>query len=194
MLVVIQYPLRRIFEAAESQNEPVADAISRRIAGSDRLPDPLATDYQEFLTRELARRSESWAQRYRLSGTVALTDKHRPHQATRQAAPPEWDLACAAWSYIPLYDDEYCRRYGYSTAPRGPRLRLFCDAYGLTERAGFIDLIRARELALYDMVRLSAAAGDPRYLPVWQQSQGQRWLDAVAYLDRERDTWTRYLE
>jgi phosphotransferase family enzyme len=109
-------------------------------------------------------------------------------------APAEWDLACAAWSYIPLYDDEFCRQYGYSTAPRGPRLRLLCDAYGLTERAGFIDVIRDRELALYDMVRSGAQTGDPRYLPVWRETRGQRWLDAVAYLDRERDTWTRYLE
>ncbi|MGE5830866.1 MAG: phosphotransferase, partial [Micromonosporaceae bacterium] len=38
-------------------------------------------------------------------------------------APPEWDLACAAWSFVPLYDDDYCRRYAYPAAPRGPRLR-----------------------------------------------------------------------
>jgi len=109
-------------------------------------------------------------------------------------APPEWDLACAAWSYVPLYDDQFCHRYGYSTAPRGPRLRILCDAYGLADRTGFIDLIRSREMAQYDMVRLSARAGDPRFLKAWQETRGQRWLDAVAYLDQERDAWARCLE
>jgi aminoglycoside phosphotransferase (APT) family kinase protein len=109
-------------------------------------------------------------------------------------APPQWDLAGAAWSYVPLYDDQFCQRYGYSTAPRGPRLRLLCDAYGLTERAGFIDLIRSRELALYETVRLTAEAGDPRSLAVWRETRGQQWLDAVAYLDRERDAWASYLD
>jgi aminoglycoside phosphotransferase (APT) family kinase protein len=109
-------------------------------------------------------------------------------------APPAWDLACAAWSYIPLYDDDWCQHYGYPTALRGPRLRLLCDAYGLTERAGFIDLIRARQMALYNMVRLGAEAGEPRSLGVWQQTRGRQWLDAVAYLDRERDHWSACLE
>lgn len=107
-------------------------------------------------------------------------------------ASPAWDLACAAWSYIPLYDDEWCHRYQYSTAPRGPRLRLLCDAYGLAddERVGFIDLIRARQMALYDTVRQAA---DPRAKAVWERTRGRQWLDAVAYLDRERDLWQAYL-
>lgn len=109
-------------------------------------------------------------------------------------APPEWDLACAAWSFVPLYDDEFCLRYGYPTHARGPRLRLLCDAYGLADRVGFVDLIRARELALYDLVRMSAQAGEPRYARIWQETRGQRWLDAVTYLDRERDAWSRHLD
>jgi aminoglycoside phosphotransferase (APT) family kinase protein len=128
--------------------------------------------------------------------TVYVDNRPRAFIDWDFAAParPEWDLACAAWSFVPLYDDGYCRRHGYSAAPRGPRLRLLCDAYGLTDRAGFIDLIRARELALYDLVRLGAAAGDPHYTTVWRDTAGQRWLDSINYLDRERDEWTRHLE
>jgi Phosphotransferase enzyme family len=46
-------------------------------------------------------------------------------------APPLWDVACAAWSFVPLADDNFCHRHGYPVAPSGRRLRLFCDAYGL---------------------------------------------------------------
>jgi aminoglycoside phosphotransferase (APT) family kinase protein len=109
-------------------------------------------------------------------------------------APPEWDLACAAWSFVPLYDDDFCRRYGYPATPRGPRLRRLCDAYGLANRAGFIDLIRARELALYDMVRMGAADGVAHYVRIWRETSGQRWLDAINYLDCEREEWARHLE
>lgn len=109
-------------------------------------------------------------------------------------APPEWDLACAAWSFVPLYDDDFCRQYGYPDSARGPRLRLLCDGYGLTDRAGFIDLIRARQRALYDMVRLRAQAGIAHYVGIWRDTSGQRWLDAISYLDRERDEWARHLE
>lgn len=108
-------------------------------------------------------------------------------------APPAWELACAAWSFVPLDDDAFCRRYEYPVASRGPRLRLLLDAYGLEDRSGFLDLVRQRELALYDMVRLRAGAGEPGFVQVWRETRGQRWLKAVAYLDRERDEWERYL-
>jgi aminoglycoside phosphotransferase (APT) family kinase protein len=49
-------------------------------------------------------------------------------------APSLWDVAYAAWSFVLLSSDEFCRRYGYSTDARGPRLRAFCDAYGMDER------------------------------------------------------------
>jgi aminoglycoside phosphotransferase (APT) family kinase protein len=109
-------------------------------------------------------------------------------------APPAWDLACAAWSFVPLNDDGFCRRYGYPVADRGPRLRILCDAYGLDDRTGFLDLVRARQHALLDMVRRGAEAGDPALAAVWRDTGGRPWLDAIDHLDRERDGWQRYLE
>jgi aminoglycoside phosphotransferase (APT) family kinase protein len=72
-------------------------------------------------------------------------------------APSLWDVARAAWSFVPLSSDEFCRRYGYSTDARGPRLRAFCDAYGLDERdrGRLLDTVRARQESFS---RLSAAA------------------------------------
>ena len=36
-------------------------------------------------------------------------------------------------------------------------------------------------------------SGDPRFARSWRELGGQRWLDAIAYLDRERDEWARHL-
>ena len=107
--------------------------------------------------------------------------------------PPQWDLAYAAWRYVALYTDEDCVRLGLPVRPRGPRLRLFLDAYGLPDRAGFVDLIRARQQALYDTVRFGAAAGDPEYVPIWQETRGEQWLGSMAYLDHERAGWEQFL-
>jgi len=106
----------------------------------------------------------------------------------------EWDLACAAWSFIPLHDDEFCRRYAYPIAPRGPRLRLLLDAYGLDDRAHFLDRVRQRQQAQYDWVAEGARAGDQTYAAALAAGNGQRWLDAIAFLDRSRDEWQPYLD
>jgi hypothetical protein len=57
-------------------------------------------------------------------------------------APALWDVVAAARSFVPLYVDEDCERIGIPVRPRGPRLKLFCDAYGLAERAGFLPVLR----------------------------------------------------
>ena len=105
--------------------------------------------------------------------------------------PPAWDLAYAAWRYVPLYPDEDCERMGYPILPRGPRLRLFLDAYGLEERAGFLELIRARQQSLYDTVRLGAEAGDEEYARIWAETRGEQWRRSMRYLDMQGTEWER---
>lgn len=64
-------------------------------------------------------------------------------------APYTWDLTYAAWRFVPLFTDADCARIGTPVRPRGERLRMFCDAYGLEgrDRAEFLDLLRVRLLA-----------------------------------------------
>jgi hypothetical protein len=45
-------------------------------------------------------------------------------------APRAWDVACALWRFVPLYGDQGCGAMGIPVRTRGPRLRLYCDAYG----------------------------------------------------------------
>ncbi|HEV2093421.1 MAG TPA: aminoglycoside phosphotransferase family protein [Rubrobacter sp.] len=62
-------------------------------------------------------------------------------------APPAWDVAHAAWQFVPLADDAGCRRHGWPAPPdRAHRLRVLCDGYGLTDadRAGFSALVARR--------------------------------------------------
>lgn len=62
-------------------------------------------------------------------------------------APPAWDVAHAAWQFVPLADDAGCARHGWSTPPdRACRLRLLCDGYGLGDgdRTGFSRLLVRR--------------------------------------------------
>jgi hypothetical protein len=48
-------------------------------------------------------------------------------------APPVWDLAHAAWQFVPLSDDRGCARHGWTKPPdRHHRLRTLCDGYGLS--------------------------------------------------------------
>jgi hypothetical protein len=45
--------------------------------------------------------------------------------------PRLWDVAWAIYRYVPLFDDDSCRRLGIPVQPRAPRVGIFCDAYGL---------------------------------------------------------------
>lgn len=43
-------------------------------------------------------------------------------------APSAWDLAQAAWQFVPLSDDRGCARHGWGQPPdRARRLRVLCD-------------------------------------------------------------------
>lgn len=99
---------------------------------------------------------------------------------TAAPAPPAWDLAYAAWRFVPLYPDEDCLKLGYPLTPRGPRLRRFCDAYGLDEREGFVDLIRTRQQVEAGVDRTPTAPS-------------QFALRCLRYLDSQRDEWERDL-
>jgi aminoglycoside phosphotransferase (APT) family kinase protein len=107
--------------------------------------------------------------------------------------PRTWDVAHALWRFTPLYTDEDCRRLGIPVQPRGPRLRLFCDAYGLEDREGLVALIQRRQLTLYETARTWGEAGIPGWAEVWRDTRGEQWLRSMRYAERERDEWERHL-
>lgn len=78
------------------------------------------------------------------------------------------DVICAAVNVAPLRPDHFCRAVGFSELPdRGARLRLFCDAYGLTDRSGLVDAV---EIFMRDGLRELVELGGAGVLPF------SRWL------------------
>jgi len=89
--------------------------------------------------------------------------------------------AHALWRFVPLYADEDCVRLGFPVVPRGPRIRLFCGAYGLERPEGILETVRARQLALYEAARqCGAARAGPGWADVWRDTRGEQWLRVPA--------------
>ncbi|GGK88733.1 trifolitoxin immunity protein [Planomonospora parontospora subsp. parontospora] len=70
----------------------------------------------------------------------------------------------------------------------GPRLRLFCDAYGLParDRRRLLDLARLRFSRSYVIMRTRAAAGGG-WARMWAEGAGARIRRAGAWLDEHQD-------
>ncbi|MFD2420491.1 phosphotransferase [Amycolatopsis pigmentata] len=78
---------------------------------------------------------------------------------------PLLDLAAAAWAFVPLAPPEQLRETGFHPVPDVPaRLRLFVDAYGLSDR-------RAILLALHRCTLL--AAERIKYFPGYRRGGGR---------------------
>lgn len=76
--------------------------------------------------------------------------------------PRLWDIAYAAYRFAPLASDASCRHFGFAAPPdRVRRLALFCDAYGLDDRTGLLEMAVSRIEGLRNDILNRAAAGDP---------------------------------
>lgn len=82
-------------------------------------------------------------------------------------ASPVWDLAHAAWQFVPVLADPDFAISGWSEAPpdehRLRRLRRLIDGYGLSmpDRIGFGDILARRIDATATGIRKEAAGGHP---------------------------------
>ena len=102
-----------------------------------------------------------------------------------QAGPgdPISDLAFVAWQWVPMHGPFVTQLMGWDAPPdRARRLRLLLDAYGLTDRTGFVAAIAAR-IELNRSVMLSrAAAGDAAYQALVDQGHVGGMDEALAAL------------
>ncbi len=75
--------------------------------------------------------------------------------------PKLWDIAYAAYRLAPLGSDANCIGFGFREPPdRARRLARFCDAYGLEDRRGLLEMAITRIEGLRDDILARAAAGD----------------------------------
>jgi len=111
-----------------------------------------------------------------------------------------WDIAYAAWVCVPLWNDDDVAARGLAPMDaRGPRLRSFCDAYGLgsAERARLLDTVGDRQLAALEQARVWAAEGRPGWRAQWSLPEpwrhGRGYLREIAFLEAHRDEWNHAL-
>jgi aminoglycoside phosphotransferase (APT) family kinase protein len=76
--------------------------------------------------------------------------------------PRAWDVAYAAYRFVPLVPDQGAVGLGtVLPVDRPGRLRRFCDAYGLADRGGLVDTVLDRVQAVCELIVGQAAKGDP---------------------------------
>jgi aminoglycoside phosphotransferase (APT) family kinase protein len=105
-------------------------------------------------------------------------------------APRLWDVAYSVYRFVPLYDDASCVRLGVPVRPRGPRIRLFCDAYGLGDRTQLVDTVVARLTSLVETARAWSTAGVPGWADVWRDTGGRQWLASRSFVEANRKEWS----
>jgi hypothetical protein len=122
---------------------------------------------------------------YRLGRPVAFIDWD-----LAAPGPREWDLAYALWRFVPLYDDEQCRRLGWPPAPRGPRIARFLDAYGAgDERVDILGVVRRRQESTRSTIETWASEGDPAFQRLLDEGRATEIASNLRYLDRMQRQW-----
>lgn len=99
-------------------------------------------------------------------------------------APRLFDVAAAARHWAPLKSDGRTAAAGWPSCPRGPRLRLFSDAYGLnrTERGALLDMVRRSMQSSYASHKAWGEAGIPGFAQLWQRGSGISIQEDIRWL------------
>lgn len=96
------------------------------------------------------------------------------------------ELAFVAWQWVPFHDPFVTAYFGWRTPPdRRRRLRILLDAYGLDDRAGFIDDVVARVRYNRDGIQRRADEGVPAYIRLVHEGHVEGMNRAIAFLSEE---------
>lgn len=99
--------------------------------------------------------------------------------------PALWDVAYAAWRFVPLYNNPRQRGWPSELSERATRLRLFCDAYQLDadERSQLVPMIERRITCAFDTLRVWGREGKPGWSEMWHAgSRGDGMLRDLTYV------------
>jgi hypothetical protein len=101
---------------------------------------------------------------------------------------PLSELAFVAWQWVPLHGPFVTGLMGWPDPPgRARRLRLLLDAYGLSDRAGFIDKVIERIGYNRAIMLRKAAEGDRAYQSLIQQGHVAGMEEALTFLTETGD-------
>jgi hypothetical protein len=98
-----------------------------------------------------------------------------------QPVDPVVDLAAAAWTFVPLAPPVQLREAGFDPVPDLPtRLRLFVEAYGLTDRHTILPALQHAKLRDVERVKY-APIGPAGAATTLEYIAGQlRWLEGIS--------------
>lgn len=111
-------------------------------------------------------------------------------------APREWDLAHAAWRFVPMYPPEQWWMGGLAEFPlerRGARMQALCDGYGYTAYAELLDLIEERQRVVFHTVRTLAMQGVPGYIELWNGQDDENSFKELAYFRSIKEDLRQHL-
>jgi hypothetical protein len=111
-------------------------------------------------------------------------------------APGLYDVASAANFWVALKPDEQAERWGLAGLPRGPRLRILSDAYGLDaeERRLLLDVVDHRNRIGYEIHRRNGGELQlPGWKEMWDRGSGDEILRRGAWFEANREDLRRSL-
>ena len=112
---------------------------------------------------------------------VGVIDFDHAHPGSRL-----WDLAYALYRFAPITDPANPDGYG-TVAEQCRRVRLFCDEYGLQERAQLLQVVKARLAYMADTLREGAARGDSRLQANIDAGHLAIYMTDLAYLEQHEE-------
>lgn len=99
-----------------------------------------------------------------------------------------WDFAWAAHTWVPLRDDQDAALQGWRVAPSRPRrLRLLCDAYGVSDREAVLPIVHARVLSIAQWLEDGASRGERVFLRLVGEGHADGYRRAAHYIE---GVWT----
>lgn len=125
-----------------------------------------------------------WNALFRQRHVVVMLDWDMAGPGTRL-----WDVANSAYSWVPLYLGR--RQLGIDEQARG--LRLFCDAYGLSDRASLLDVLKERTIFVAEVIQEQARLGDTGAMKLADWGVPARMKREAAYQDEHRVVLERAL-
>ena len=100
--------------------------------------------------------------------------------------PRVWDIAYAAFTFVPLSEEA-------PPGPRGRRLRLFCDSYGLEQRQHLLSMVEHRLELLCATIAERAADGDPAWQRLLEEGHVDYYRRCIAFVRDHVVEWQQAL-
>jgi aminoglycoside phosphotransferase (APT) family kinase protein len=117
-----------------------------------------------------------WNTVYRQGLPVAFIDWDAAHPVD-----PVDDVAAAAWAFVPLEPPERFGEVGFKPAPElATRLRLFVDAYGLTDRRAILPALQRAKLTEAERVKYAPIGPADAATSLEYFARQLRWLETIS--------------